>query len=55
LPAGKLEQIESLEQLRLLENGIEVVVGEAIAAVPGGVDTPADLQRVRAQLAGAAH
>jgi 3-deoxy-manno-octulosonate cytidylyltransferase (CMP-KDO synthetase) len=52
LPAGRLEQIESLEQLRLLENGIEVVVGEAVAAVPGGVDTPADLDRVRAQLAG---
>jgi 3-deoxy-manno-octulosonate cytidylyltransferase (CMP-KDO synthetase) len=51
LPAGRLELIESLEQLRLLENGIEVVVGEAMATVPGGVDTPADLDRVRAQLA----
>jgi 3-deoxy-manno-octulosonate cytidylyltransferase (CMP-KDO synthetase) len=53
LPPGRLEQIESLEQLRLLENGIEVVVGEAIATVPGGVDTPADLDRVRAQLVAA--
>src|SRR5262245_43096932 len=49
LPAGRLEMIESLEQLRLLENGIEVVVGEALATAPGGVDTPEDLERVRAQ------
>jgi 3-deoxy-manno-octulosonate cytidylyltransferase (CMP-KDO synthetase) len=51
LPAGVLEQIESLEQLRLLENAIEIAVGEAVAEVPGGVDTPADLERVRALLA----
>jgi 3-deoxy-manno-octulosonate cytidylyltransferase (CMP-KDO synthetase) len=50
LPAGVLEQIESLEQLRLLENAIEIAVGEAVAEVPGGVDTPADLDRVRALL-----
>jgi 3-deoxy-manno-octulosonate cytidylyltransferase (CMP-KDO synthetase) len=50
LPAGALEQIESLEQLRLLENAIEIAVGEADAEVPGGVDTPADLERVRALL-----
>ncbi len=50
LPAGALEQIESLEQLRLLENAIEIGVGEAVADVPGGVDTPADLVRVRALL-----
>ncbi len=50
LPPGVLEQIESLEQLRLLENAIEIGVGEAVAEVPGGVDTPADLVRVRALL-----
>ena len=50
LHAGTLEQIESLEQLRLLENGIEIAVGEAVAEVPGGVDTPADLERVRVLL-----
>ena len=55
LPPGRLETVESLEQLRLLENGIEVVVGEALAVVPGGVDTPADLERVRAQLATSQH
>lgn len=51
LPDGTLERIESLEQLRLLENGIEIAVGEAVADVPGGVDTPADLERVCALLA----
>jgi len=51
LPTGSLERIESLEQLRLLEHGIDIIVGEAIADVPGGVDTPADLDRVRALLA----
>jgi 3-deoxy-manno-octulosonate cytidylyltransferase (CMP-KDO synthetase) len=51
LPASTLERIESLEQLRLLENGIDIVVGEAVAEVPGGVDTRSDLDRVRAWLA----
>jgi 3-deoxy-manno-octulosonate cytidylyltransferase (CMP-KDO synthetase) len=51
LPAGTLERIEALEQLRLLENGIDIIVGDAVAEVPGGVDTPADLDRVRALLA----
>ncbi len=50
LPPGRLEAIESLEQLRLLENGIEIAVAEACAVVPGGVDTPQDLERVRAQV-----
>jgi 3-deoxy-manno-octulosonate cytidylyltransferase (CMP-KDO synthetase) len=52
LPPGALERAESLEQLRLLENGIEIIVGESVAAVPAGVDTPADLDRVRSILAG---
>lgn len=47
LPPGRLEQLESLEQLRLLENGLEIRVDEACKPVPGGVDTPEDLQRVR--------
>ena len=51
LPAGQLELVESLEQLRLLENGIDIIVDEACAVVPGGVDTPQDLNRVRAQIA----
>ena len=41
LPPGKLEQIERLEQLRVLENGYEIACG--ITADPTiGVDTPED-------------
>jgi len=47
LPTSVLERIESLEQLRLLENGIDIVVDEAVDVVPAGVDTPVDLERVR--------
>lgn len=49
LPPGTLEQLEKLEQLRLLENGMEMLVEEACEPVPGGVDTPADLERVRSR------
>lgn len=42
-----LESIESLEQLRVLWNGENIHVAEACAAVPGGVDTEADLLRVK--------
>jgi 3-deoxy-manno-octulosonate cytidylyltransferase (CMP-KDO synthetase) len=51
LPQATLESIESLEQLRLIENGVDIIVGESIDEVPGGVDTPADLERVRTLLA----
>jgi len=47
LPPSMLEQQESLEQLRLLENGIGIKVLEACESAPGGVDTPEDLARVR--------
>ena len=50
LSRGALEATESLEQLRFLEHDIDIVVGEAVAPVPGGVDTPADLARVRGTL-----
>lgn len=45
-----LEQIEKLEQLRALENGLDIRVGEA--AVPPGADvnTPADVAAVEAAL-----
>ena len=42
-----LEQTEGLEQLRALENGMRIGV-VTIGAGPVGVDTPADLERVRA-------
>ncbi len=47
LPIARLESLESLEQLRFLENDMGIAVEEALVAVPGGVDTPADLKRVR--------
>ncbi|MEO6246855.1 MAG: 3-deoxy-manno-octulosonate cytidylyltransferase, partial [Opitutaceae bacterium] len=41
LPPGRYEQIERLEQLRVLENGHDILVAET--SDPGiGVDTPAD-------------
>lgn len=41
LPMGRLEQIEKLEQLRVLENGYDIAVG--VTADPTiGVDTPED-------------
>ena len=51
LPPTSLEQIEGLEQLRALENGILIQAvetkyqGELLS-----VDTPEDLERVRAIL-----
>ncbi|MFH1067615.1 MAG: 3-deoxy-manno-octulosonate cytidylyltransferase [bacterium] len=45
LPPSRLEQIEKLEQLRALENGIEIQVIRTTLKVIG-VDTPEDLKRV---------
>ncbi len=55
-PQSALERAESLEQLRALSLGLEIVVATAPIAIPAGIDTAADLQRVEAQLqlAGAA-
>jgi len=47
MPAGRLEQIEALEQLRALEAGWRIAVALSPVAVPAGVDTEADLERVR--------
>lgn len=47
LAPSALEQRERLEQLRVLENDLEIVVGMARETPPAGVDTPADLERVR--------
>lgn len=46
-----LEQIESLEQLRVLWNGEKIHVELAKEAPPVGVDTPEDLAKVRSILA----
>ena len=51
LPVAGLESTESLEQLRFLENDMPIAVEQALAPVPGGVDTPADLERVRQAMA----
>jgi 3-deoxy-manno-octulosonate cytidylyltransferase (CMP-KDO synthetase) len=49
-PAGRLERIEKLEQLRAMEHGVAIHVDESSAEVPAGVDTAVDLERVRALL-----
>ena len=51
-PPAPLEKLESLEQLRFIWQGVGIHVAESIAAVPGGVDTPEDLQRVIEQVEG---
>ncbi|MCG8463243.1 MAG: 3-deoxy-manno-octulosonate cytidylyltransferase [Xanthomonadales bacterium] len=48
LPSSPYEQREKLEQLRLLEHGIPIQMARCCAKVPAGIDTPADLARVRA-------
>lgn len=48
LAAPPMEQGEALEQLRALWHGFRIIVHEEAGAPPGGVDTPEDLERVRA-------
>lgn len=43
---GMLEQLEALEQLRVLEQGKKIAVDIALASLPAGVDTQADLDRL---------
>ncbi|MDV6314891.1 3-deoxy-manno-octulosonate cytidylyltransferase [Idiomarina sp. HP20-50] len=45
--ASPLEQLESLEQLRVLWHGERIHVAEAIKAPATGIDTEQDLQRAR--------
>ncbi|MDQ2702470.1 MAG: 3-deoxy-manno-octulosonate cytidylyltransferase [Pseudomonadota bacterium] len=54
LPPGRLEQIESLEQLRALEAGFRIAVGITPEPFPPGVDTPDDLERAERHLLEAA-
>lgn len=45
MPPGRLEQVESLEQLRALESGHRIAVALTPEPFPPGVDTPGDLAR----------
>ena len=45
-----LEQVEKLEQLRVLWHGLDIHVADAIESIPPGVDTEHDLARARAVL-----
>ncbi len=49
-PESELERAEALEQLRIVERGAKIVLAEA-AGPSVGVDTPEDLERVRAAFA----
>lgn len=53
LAVSPLEQVEMLEQLRVLWHGYRISLGIAAGAPAAGVDTPADLARVRALFADA--
>lgn len=48
MPPGRLERIESLEQLRVLEAGLRIHVALTPEPFPSGVDTPEDLARAEA-------
>jgi 3-deoxy-manno-octulosonate cytidylyltransferase (CMP-KDO synthetase) len=47
LEPAPLEQVEALEQLRVLWHGYPIAVHVTDSAPPAGVDTPEDLARVR--------
>jgi 3-deoxy-manno-octulosonate cytidylyltransferase (CMP-KDO synthetase) len=51
LPPGRLEQLEALEQLRVLEAGHRIAVGLTPVPFPPGVDTEDDLARAEARMA----
>ncbi|MFN3700184.1 MAG: 3-deoxy-manno-octulosonate cytidylyltransferase [Alphaproteobacteria bacterium] len=53
LPQSHYEQLEGLEQLRLIENGIKITcvpIEIKDGAMPSGIDTPEDLARAEALL-----
>lgn len=50
MPPGQLEQVEALEQLRVLEAGHAISVAISPEAFPPGIDTPEDLERAEARL-----
>jgi len=52
LPAGRLEQMEALEQLRVLEAGCRISVALTPVAFAPGVDTEEDLRRADLRMRG---
>jgi 3-deoxy-manno-octulosonate cytidylyltransferase (CMP-KDO synthetase) len=50
LPPGRLERLEALEQLRVLEAGHRIAVGLTPVPFPPGVDTEDDLARAEARM-----
>ncbi len=54
MPPGRLEQLEKLEQLRVLEAGFRIAVAATPESFPPGVDTPEDLARAEVHLASGA-
>lgn len=53
LPVGRLEQLECLEQLRVLEAGHQIAVALSPVPFPPGIDTEHDLARAEAALVAA--
>ena len=49
-PASELEQLEKLEQLRVLANGEKIRVLTCDAEIPPGIDAPEDVPRTLARL-----
>jgi len=49
-PEGQLEQLEKLEQLRIMEQGIRINVARSVKKIPPGIDTASDLERTLAVL-----
>ena len=57
LPLGTYEQLEGLEQLRMIENGIEITavpVEVDMGLAQAGIDSPEDVERAEAMLERAA-
>ncbi|MDQ3187619.1 MAG: 3-deoxy-manno-octulosonate cytidylyltransferase [Pseudomonadota bacterium] len=51
LPQAAIEEHEKLEQLRAIAHGVGIAVLRLTEPLPPGVDTPADLQRMRENFA----
>lgn len=49
-PISALEDIEKLEQLRFMDNGIKIHMAKSLESIPPGIDTEADLAQIKAML-----